>query len=104
MIAFCKFYLHNGAMHSASTLVATRGSNVNVLDRPYGGSSLRVPKRPKPTVVTIKDSHFAELATPRPSFKVLAADSSDKRSASDFCLALILVLAAAAFLDFAAMM
>lgn len=63
-----------------------------------------MPKQSKPDVVSIQGSHFAELTGPVPSFNVSTGDGREMRAASDFWLALILVLAAAAFLDFAAIM
>jgi hypothetical protein len=63
-----------------------------------------MPKQSNPNILSIRGSHFAELTGPRSSFNVSTGDGREMRAASDFWLALILVLAAAAFLDVAAIM
>jgi hypothetical protein len=66
-----------------------------------------MPKQSKSDVVSIQGSHLAELKRAGAIFNTSNASTGngrEMRAASDFWLALILVLAAAAFLDVAAVM
>jgi hypothetical protein len=59
--------------------------------------------RKRPDIVSIQGSDSTKPTGPDVSFKAPTGTALEKRAASDFWLALILVLAAAALLDFSVM-
>ena len=101
-LALCKFCLHTGVRLGQASTLSLRVT-VNLLHPLCREFSSPPPKQSNPNPVRVQSSHSDEITGPGQSFNLLA-DGREMRAASDFWLALILVFAAAAFLDFAAMM
>jgi hypothetical protein len=90
-------------MESSSTLIARRSLDVHGLDSLYRELFSVLAKQPKPRAVSHQRSRVTELTESGSAFNVSTVDCWEMRAAADFWLASILVLAAAACLDFALM-
>jgi hypothetical protein len=102
-VALCKFCLHNCLMQSSSTLIARRSLDVNGLNSLYRELFSVPAKQPKRKAVSHEYSRVTELTESGLALNVSTVDCWEMRAAADFWLASILVLAAAACLDFALM-